>query len=138
MNRPTLFVALVTIGLIGSACGKKDQDPQSIPVGSASAATVAADNPTAAAADAAAPPPVTPPVVTTTPPKTGGNIDGCCAGIAAVKKSGKDAVAKSHAASAALVCPGISKQVTAGTVTRSAALVQIKSLLQGVTVPECN
>ena len=123
-------------------CGKKDGDPDTIPVGSASAAAVAADAPDAAVAaapDAAAPTPVTPtPQTNPTPKPAGGNIDGCCTAIAAVKKSGRDAASKNKAAAAAMACPGISKRVKDGQTTRADAMTQIKALLSGVVVPECS
>ena len=138
MTRTYLLLAVLTLSGAALGCGKKDE-ADTVPTSSAAAATVAAEAPDAGAAaavpDAAAPTPVTP--VTPSKPAGGGNIDGCCAGIAAVKKSGKDASSKNKAAAAAMACPGISKAVKDGKTSRADAMTQIKALLGGVTVPEC-
>lgn len=127
---PVALAALISVW----GCGKKDDAASTAPSATASAAT-----PTdTAAAATVAPTPVPQPVPVPTTPKVGGNIDGCCSGIAAVKSSGKDQASKNKAAAAALACPGISKAVKDGKTSRGDALVQIKSLLGGVTVPECN
>jgi len=115
-------------------------------VPSSTATTVAAPDPTpapAASGDpaaAASGTPATPqPVVTATnTPTKHETIDACCSALSAVQKSGKTATAKSKAAAAAAVCPGIAKLVKNGTTSRSAGLAQIRSSLTGFDVPgEC-
>ena len=136
---PSCFVVLTLAGVLAIGCGKKESDAQAVPTPSGTAATVPADpapaaDAGAAATDAAAPPPVTP----VTPRPSGGNIDGCCAAIAAIKTSGRTAIDKGKAAGAAGACPGIAKRVKDGAASRADGLTQIRSLLQGVSVPECS
>ncbi len=130
---------------------KDKEDPATVPVPTANATTAAAAQTTAPAAAATDAPsgtptggataPTQPPTgagpVTTTPQKNE-SIDACCSALNAVAKSGKSATAKSKAASAAAVCPGVAKLVKAGTTSRSAGLSQIRSALVGFDVPgEC-
>ena len=145
-KRVRFVVGLLVIGgLIAVGC-KKDEDPASVPVPSQSAAATPPPAPTTTEdPDAGAPetPSATPntnpqPVVTTTVPKKQESIDACCSALRAVQKSGKTAIAKSKAAAAAGVCPGIAKLVKDGTTSRSAGLAQIRSSLTGFAVPpEC-
>lgn len=73
------------------------------------------------------------------PSTGGGSIEACCNALSAVKTSGKGGVAKDKSARAATMCRSIAPLVKAGTTSRSAALTQIKSALQGVSAPpECN
>jgi hypothetical protein len=139
-----LVLAVLTLSSAPLGCGKKDADPDTIPVGSGAPTAVAAETPdagtAAAVADAAAPTPAQPVNPNPNPKPAaggGGNIDGCCTGIAAVKKSGKDAASKNKASAAAMACPGISKAVKDGKTSRADAMTQIKALLGGVHVPEC-
>jgi hypothetical protein len=135
------FVALTLAGAIAVGCGKKETEPQAVPTPSGTPAAVPADpapasDAGAAATDAAAPTPVTP--TPATPRPSGGNIDGCCAAIAAIKTSGRTSIDKGKAAGAAAACTGIAKRVKDGATSRADGLTQVKSLLQGVSVPECN
>jgi hypothetical protein len=137
---PSCFVAVTLAAVLAAGCGKKESDPQAVPTPSGTAAAIPADPApatdagAAAATDAAAPPPVTP----VTPRPSGGNIDGCCAAIAAVKTSGRTSIDKGKAAGASAACPGIAKRVKDGAASRADGLTQVKALLQGVSVPECN
>jgi hypothetical protein len=138
---PSCFVALTLAGVLAAGCGKKESDPQAVPTPSGTAATVPADpapaantDAGAAVTDAAAPPPVVP----VTPRPSGGNIDGCCAAISAIKTSGRTSIDKGRAAGAAAACPGIAKRVKDGATSRADGLTQIRALLQGVSVPECS
>ena len=129
--------------------GCKDKEPPAeVPIPTGTPAAVTADpppTPTAtedpdAGAPAASTPAATPQpgVAGTATAKKGESIDACCSALNAVAKSGKTALAKSKAASAAAVCPGIAKLVKDGTTSRSAGLTQIRSALTGFTVPpEC-
>lgn len=142
----SLFVGLVVAGSLSAVgCGNKTEDPAVVPVPSTTAAAAptptatatATEDPSAAASGTAAPTPQ--PVVTTNTPVKHESIDACCSALNAVSKSGKTAVAKSKAASAAAVCPGIAKLVKAGTTTRAAGLAQIRSALAGFDAPsECH
>jgi hypothetical protein len=133
---------------------KKDEDPATVPIPSGAASSApAATTPPPAAADAdagsdagtgapqasGASTAATPqPLATTTAPAKQESIDACCTALKAIQKSGKSAIAKSKAASAAAVCPGIAKLVKAGTTGRAAGLSQIRSALTGFDVPgEC-
>ncbi len=143
-----LLMGLLLAGSLAAVSCKKSEDPATIPVPSSTAAVVA-PTPTATAtatedpsgAPGASGAPATPqPVVTATnTPTKHESIDACCSALAAISKSGKTAVAKSKAASAAAVCPGIAKLVKAGTTSRSAGLAQIRSALAGFDTPsECH
>lgn len=133
MNRSIqLVLALALATLAGVGCGKKESTPADIPVPSGTPAPVAS-GPT----DNTAAPPVAPPVVTT--PVVHASIDACCSALSAIEHSGKDAIAKKKAASAARVCPGIASRVKAGQVPRGEAIAQIVSALAGMSVPgECH
>ena len=147
-----ILVTSVTSGLLRTGAGKKEEDPQSIPVPAAapSAAPVAADTSTAAASSAAPAPsavaPTTDTAATPQPPtgtKTaagGQNIDTCCAALSTMSLlSGKSAESKAKAGAVSKACYGISKLVKEGKTTRSAGLLQVKSALGDVTPPpECN
>lgn len=157
MNRWTSAAVLYVLGVVAlGGCANKEADTQAIPVPTTTAATVAADPPPppAAAGDAdaggdaasaAAPSTAAAPPAqaaggepTPTTKRAGESIDACCSALSAIGSSGKGALAKSQAASAAAVCPGIAKRVKAGDTTRSAGLAQIRSSFVGSTVPpEC-
>lgn len=152
MERSNCVRVLLGVFLAGSlttlGC-KKDEEPATVPVPATTAAatTAPAATATAAATDApsgapaatdaptAPPQPVATNTQTTTKHET---IDACCSALAAIQKSGKTATAKSKAAAAAAVCPGIAKLVKAGTTSRTAGLAQIRSAMTGFDVPgEC-
>jgi hypothetical protein len=150
MERSNVFRVLLGCLLLGSVIAtgcKKEEDPVDVPVPSASQAAAtpppapepaasASEAPSATEAPTAAPPPVA--VTTATAAKKGESIDACCSALRAVQKSGKTAIAKSRAAAAAGVCPGVAKLVKDGTVTRSAGLTQVRSSLGGSEAPaEC-
>ena len=150
MERSIFVRVLLGCLLLGSVMAtgcKKEEDPATVPVPSATQAAAApstaepapsaSEAPTAAATDApsAAPQPV---ASTTNAPKKGESIDACCSALKSVAKSGKTAIAKSKAASATAVCPGVAKLVKDGSISRSAGLQQVRSALAGFDVPgEC-
>lgn len=147
MERSNVVRVLLGCLLLGSVIAtgcKKEEDPATVPVPSASAAapapTPSAEPTTTASAAAtdtptAAPQPV---AATTATARKGESIDACCSALKAVQKSGKTAIAKSKAAAAAGVCPGVAKLVKDGTITRSAGLAQVRTSLSGFDVPgEC-
>lgn len=149
MERSNVVRVLLGCLILGSGivtgC-KKEEDPATVPVPSATqAAPVPSDtapDPAASASAAAsasdAPTAAAPQAAVTATAKKGESIDACCSALKAVQKSGKTAIAKSKAASAAAVCPGIAKMVKDGTITRSAGLTQVRSALAGFDVPgEC-
>lgn len=147
-NGVRLFLGCLLLGSLITIGCKKDEEPASVPVPSASAPALITPPPAAsddadggaaaAPSDAPSANPTPQPVVTTTVPAKQESIDACCTALKAVAKSGKTATAKSKAASAAAVCPGIAKLVKSGTTTRSAGLSQIRSALTGFAVPgEC-
>ncbi len=146
MERSNVVRVLLGCLLLGSVIAtgcKKDEDPATVPVPSASQAAEAPPPPSAepaATASATEAPTAAPqPVAATTPTaRKGESIDSCCSALKAVQKSGKTAIAKSKAAAAAGVCPGVAKLVKDGTITRSAGLAQIRTSLSGFDVPgEC-
>jgi hypothetical protein len=123
---------------------KKEEDPATVPVPSASQAapapapSAAEPAPSATEAPTAAPTAAPQPAGTVVAPKKGESIDSCCSALKAVAKSGKTAIAKSRAAAAAGVCPGIAKLVKDGTITRQAGLTQVRTSLSGFDAPaEC-
>ncbi len=140
-----LLLGLLLAGSVAAVGCKKDEEPATVPVPATTAAPAAPDptpapaateDPSATASGAPAPQPV---VTATNTPTKRETIDACCSALAAISKSGKTAVAKSKAASAAAVCPGIAKLVKAGTTTRAAGLAQIRSALAGFDSPaECH
>lgn len=141
-----LVLGLFLAGSLATVGCKKSEDPATVPVPSTTAAAAPAPTPTttedpaASGSAAASGAPVAPqPVVTATnTPTKHETIDACCSALAAIQKSGKTATAKSKAASAAAVCPGIAKLVKAGTTSRSAGLAQIRSSMTGFDIPgEC-
>jgi hypothetical protein len=156
MNRSTHAWPAIFLFVLGTAslagCGKQETEAVSVNIPLPSAAKVPADVPAnsaappasaaAAPASAAAAPAsasAVPAPLTALPTGGGASIDGCCAALSAVKKSGKTAAVKAKAATAASVCPGIAKLVKEGKTSRSGALTQIKSALVGTTPPpECN
>jgi hypothetical protein len=132
-----LVLGGIAFSLCASAC-KKEAEPQALPV-----PTVAAtpeSPPTAATAAETAPVAATPPP----PPKAiapvaPASIDGCCAALSAVAKSGRGAQAKSKSATAAKICSGVAKLVKEGKTTRPSALTTVRAQLGGVDVPsECH
>jgi hypothetical protein len=143
MIRPTRLAALTLLvcGSLSLAACKKNDDPQAVPIPSASApAPVANDAPPAggtATAGTAAATAATPPV--NTAPVQQQPIDACCAALAAIAKSGKTAADKQKAGAAAGICTGIAALVKSGKTQRAGALSQIRSSLGGVTAPtECH
>src|SRR5262245_17624570 len=104
--RPTLLLA--TFGIVLCDC-KKEAEPAPIPVATTAAPVAADPSPPASAAVAASADTAAPTVVAGSkpPPPKGASIDACCSALKAIEKSGKDALAKRKAASAASVCPGI-------------------------------
>lgn len=148
MKRASLVRVLASGLLLGSVIfvGCKDkEEPASVPVPSGEpAATASAPTTTTttedpdAGAPAASTPAANPQPVATVTTRKGESIDACCTALRGVAKSGKTATAKSKAAAAAAVCPGIAKLVKDGTTSRSAGLAQIRSALTGFSVPpEC-
>ncbi len=139
-----LLLGLLLAGSVATFGCKKSEDPATVPVPTTTAAaptppeptSTATEDPTAAASGAPATPP---PVVTATQtPTKHETIDACCSALSAISKSGKSATAKSKAASAAAVCPGIAKLVKNGTTSRTAGLAQIRSAMTGFDIPgEC-
>ncbi len=126
------FVLLLCCGLLGLAC-KKDADPQSVPVPSASvvAPPPSAATETAPTASASAAPTTPPPApVVTQPP-----IDGCCSALNSYGNSAKSKGDKDKYLQAAKICSGIAAKVKSGASQRSSALVTIRSQLSGVNVP---
>lgn len=144
-----LLGCLILGSVVVTGCKKDEEEPASVPIPSAATATVAADpapapteapsaDPSAAATDAPAATAAAQPAVTAPVAKKGESIDACCSALRAVQKSGKTAIAKSRAAAAAGVCPGVAKLVKDGTVSRSAGLAQIRTSLAGFDAPaEC-
>ena len=146
-----LLGCLILGSVVVTGCKKDEEEPASVPIPSAATATVAADpapapteapsaDPSAAATDAPGATAAAQPAGTATAPvaKKGESIDACCSALRAVQKSGKTAIAKSRAAAAAGVCPGVAKLVKDGTVSRSAGLAQIRTSLAGFDAPaEC-
>jgi hypothetical protein len=135
-----LVLGGIALSLSNAGC-KKEADPQAVPVPSGTPTAVAptptgaAESGTAAATVAATPPPP-PPVAPA--PVAQASIDGCCAALSAVAKSGRGKEAKTKSASAARICSGIAKLVKEGKTARGSALTQIRSQLAGVDVPsEC-
>jgi hypothetical protein len=134
-TRTTLVLLALALPLALAGCGKKD-DEAAAPAGSASAAGSAATD-TAAATAAPAPKPVQAPAPAPNP--AGASIDSCCRALDAIKKSGRDAMTKSKAETAAKVCHGMASKVKDGTTPRPQALTLLKASLGGVTIPgECN
>lgn len=141
MHRLTTVVPVLAMLAICAVAGcKKEEEPQAIPVPSASApapvapADSAAADATAAATASAAP---TPPAATA--PVQHASIDACCNALAAIQHSGRDAATKKKASQAARVCPGIAARVKSGQVARSSALVQVLSAMTGASIPaECH
>jgi hypothetical protein len=141
-----LVLGLFLVGSLATLGCKKSEDPATVPVPSTTTAAAApaptpttTEDPAASGSGAASGAPAPQPVVTaTTTPTKHETIDACCSALSAIQKSGKTAKAKSKAASAAAVCPGIAKLVKAGTTSRSAGLAQIRSSMTGFDIPgEC-
>src|SRR5262245_11564193 len=121
--------ALVLGGMVSVGC-KKSEDPVTVPTSSAAETAPPAPTPPPAASDtasAAASATAAPPPVATTTAKKGESIDACCNALKGVAKSGKTAAAKSKAAAAAAVCPGIAKLVKDGQTAHASGLSQIRS-----------
>lgn len=135
-----LSLAVLTM----AACKGKETEPQTVPLPSSSAVAAVTADPTptgsaapaesaapAASADLAPPPPDT----AAPKPTGGGSIDACCSALDAIAKSGKDAISKNRAASAAAVCKGLSKAVKDGSANRARSLTTIRAQLQGTDIP---
>jgi hypothetical protein len=142
MNRSSHALVLIVASALSLAACKKQEEPQAVPLPSATTpAPVGADSSGAAGTTADAPvtaaPTVAPPVVNPHPVQQA-SIDACCSALAAVAHSGRGKDAKIKSAQASKICPGIAKLVKSGQTTRASALTQIKSALVGVDVPgEC-
>ncbi len=137
-----LLLGLLLAGSVATFGCKKSEDPATVPVPTTTAAAVTPPEPTSTATEdpsASGAPTTPPPVVTAThTPTKHETIDACCSALSAISKSGKSATAKSKAASAAAVCPGIAKLVKNGTTSRTAGLAQIRSAMTGFDIPgEC-
>jgi hypothetical protein len=137
-----LLLGLLLAGSVATFGCKKSEDPATVPVPTTTAAAVTPPEPTNTATEdpsASGAPTTPPPVVTAThTPTKHETIDACCSALSAISKSGKSATAKSKAASAAAVCPGIAKLVKNGTTSRTAGLAQIRSAMTGFDIPgEC-
>ncbi|MEZ4296450.1 MAG: hypothetical protein R3B70_15875 [Polyangiaceae bacterium] len=143
-----LLGSLILGGLLFTGCKKDEEEPATVPVPTGAEPATTTEAPPAAdpsasadapqaSADAPATP-TAPAAPATQTVRKGESIDACCSALRAVQKSGKTATAKSKAAAAAAVCPGIAKLVKDGTTSRASGLAQIRSALAGFDVPgEC-
>ena len=138
----------ITCGaLLAIGCKKSEEEPQVVPLPSAAPAPVKAapeqqpaqpaGDTAAAAPSAAVPVPVAPPPAETPKPVAQASIDGCCAALAAIPKSGLPAAVKGKAAVASATCAGISKLVKEGKTSRASALAQIGATMGGAAPAEC-
>jgi len=137
--------------LLLSGCKKDEEAPQAVPIPSAASAPAAVKEdpkPAQTAGGSAAgtvgsgtpdavPPPPPPAETAPAKPAPQASIDGCCAALSGIGKSGLPAATKAKAAAAAAVCAGSAKLVKEGKVSRSSALAQIGASMGGQAPAEC-
>jgi hypothetical protein len=146
--RSAALVALAA-GLLLTGCGKKEEQPQAVPLPSAPEPVKAVPDPqptqTAAAptaaptgTEAAVTPPATAAAPATTAPVAQASIDACCKALADIQSSGLPAATKAKAAQASGTCSGIAKLVKEGKASRTSALTQIRVTMGGSVPAACN